>query len=548
MFENLPTKALRRLYGEKAESCELQLRSLIPASTLPVMKETTNAGIWLLAYPTHLTSTENSGLGGLDIFLASTRNVFSHIHVLPPFISGGDFGFAPRSHIDLDAGAGTWQELRRLMARASVSIDLILNHVDVAHPWFEAALSSTDDEADRYFIRVNPAADFSSIARSRHHPPVTAFRDQDGNERYYWTRYGSSQIDLNYREPEVLVSMASVLIEYARRGVSGLRLDALAFVWKDLARLSANEPEVLDILEVFRWLANQTGIADLIAEGDVRNGHSAYVTPDGRRATIAYRYESAPIVLATILRAENSPFVNWIVRDGQQLNTTAAFNFLSTHDGVYLRPTDPPLLPEDLEILVDATRANGGTVVERLVGNSVVPYELDISVIDLLDAGGDGADRLRAGLTIVCWLPGTPLIYLGHLLGIRNHELLVRTSGDERARSRGQKDLDEALRELQTGLGARVIDLLEEFRHIQARSDAFAADAEISLGPNFGPSVISVVRSGSTSRALCLLALGEAIRVYIPDEFAEFRSSSQPIALDPWQSIVLLESSLEACA
>lgn len=534
-----PSSSLIHLYGpETAALYENQLRAMVP-SQLEIRPASTNRGsVWLLAYPTHLDEAGVSGMQALATLLDHADDQFQHLHLLPPFLSAGDFGFAPADHFELENEAGTWEDLRSLCSRLPVSIDLILNHVAPSHPWAEAVLNGAVDEASDPFIRADPHANYSALARSKHHPPVSAYRAIDG-VRHYWTRYGRTQIDLDYRKPHVLMRMAAVMIEYAARGVSGLRLDALAFIWKDINRPSANEPEVFHVLELLRWIADRSGLTTLIAEGDVRAGSSPYVTADARRASIAYRYEGAPVVLATLLRCNNSPLASWIHLHGSELHRTLALNFLSTHDGVYLRPHDPPTSPDDLEVLATATVENGGTVIERMVGDVTRPYELDIAIIDLLDGSGDGSKRLLAGITLICWIPGTPMIYLGHLLGVRNADDLVLDSGDERARNRGAVSLVQGLEAIRGGIGALVLHAVRDFRDAATAYDAFDPNSPISLGPDFGAGVISLIRTGRTSRILCLLALGENATVTLPSNYA--RGGQSVIELVAWQGVIVPE-------
>lgn len=539
MSHSFPFESLAQLYGEEdAALCESALRRLVSPQQRAHQAEANPGSVWLLAYPTHVQDTDLSGIRALDALLEYAEVGFQHLHLLPPYVSAGDFGFAPIDHFEFDPASGTWEDIRRLSGRLEISLDLILNHVAPSHPWAEAAFAHDPGADTDLFIRADPEADYGALARSRHHPPVSAYRSSTGT-RHYWTRYGRDQIDLDYRNPQTLIRMVGVLVEYASRGLRGLRLDALAFLWKDLSRSSANEPEVFHLLEVFRWVADRVGISILVAEGDVRGGHSPYVTPDGRRATIAYRYESAPVLLASLLRASSVPIMDWIRDHGPELHRTPALNFLSTHDGVYLRPHESPVSKQSLDILRDATRRGGGTVIERMVDGRVVPYELDISVIDLLDAAGDGAMRLAAGITLICWLPGTPMVYLGHLLGIRNDEALVRASGDERARGRGRLALSEAVARLREGIGARVLAALREFRKAALLNDAFDPSSPIISGPEFGAEVVSVIRKGRNSSALCLLSLGVPKVVVIPPEYR--RDGREFIELVPWRGVVLHE-------
>lgn len=244
------------LYGEA--SARPLLRRLEELARPERQQRTTSFdenAVLLLAYPDHVSSPDCSSLQALGRLLSEHFDeICSGVHVLPPFPSSGDGGFAPIEHLTISPELGSWADISELATRFAVSLDLILNHVSPQHTWFRRFMAG-DAEYAQFFIEVARDADFSAVARSRHHPPVTVFGTATSRKEL-WTRYGNEQVDLNYKNALVLARMLNVLVSYAERGVSGIRIDAIAFIWKQLGTSCSNLPEVIRILRVLRRVAD----------------------------------------------------------------------------------------------------------------------------------------------------------------------------------------------------------------------------------------------------------------------------------------------------
>ena len=83
-------------------------------------------GPQLLTYPDSLGGDLASLRGLLDGPLAG---LFGGVHVLPPFPSSGDRGFAPLTYREIDPRFGTWADIRALAADHDVLLDLMVNHI-----------------------------------------------------------------------------------------------------------------------------------------------------------------------------------------------------------------------------------------------------------------------------------------------------------------------------------------------------------------------------------------------------------------------------------
>ena len=51
------------------------------------------------------------------------------VHILPPFPSSGDRGFAPLTYLEIAPGFGDWEDLRRIGEKFDIMLDLMVNHI-----------------------------------------------------------------------------------------------------------------------------------------------------------------------------------------------------------------------------------------------------------------------------------------------------------------------------------------------------------------------------------------------------------------------------------
>ena len=62
--------------------------------------------------------------------------LFHGVHILPPFPSSGDRGFAPLTYGEIDPRFGTWADIAGIAARHDVLLDLMINHISRRSPEF----------------------------------------------------------------------------------------------------------------------------------------------------------------------------------------------------------------------------------------------------------------------------------------------------------------------------------------------------------------------------------------------------------------------------
>lgn len=190
----------------------------------------------------------------------------TYLHLMPLFESrpgNSDGGYAISDYREINAGLGTMEDLRELAVDLHKSgialvLDFVFNHTADNHDWALRAQAGEQEFEEYYFIyadRNEPDAYeqslreiFPSIRRGN-------FSWHDGMQRWVWTTFNSFQWDLNYRNPAVFRAMADEMFFIANTGVDILRLDALAFIWKEKGTSCENRPEAHKLIQAFNCLA-----------------------------------------------------------------------------------------------------------------------------------------------------------------------------------------------------------------------------------------------------------------------------------------------------
>jgi amylosucrase len=189
----------------------------------------------------------------------------TYLHLMPPFKCPephSDGGYAVSSYREANSRLGHIEELRQLAAalrRAGISLvlDFVFNHTSDEHAWALAARAGDPQHRDYYFIYNDREAPdryertLREIFPDEH--PGAFSQLPDG--RWVWTTFHSYQWDLNYANPAVFAAMAGEMLFIANLGTEFLRMDAVAFIWKQLGTSCENLPQAHTLLRAYNALA-----------------------------------------------------------------------------------------------------------------------------------------------------------------------------------------------------------------------------------------------------------------------------------------------------
>lgn len=189
----------------------------------------------------------------------------TYLHLMPLFRTPeghNDGGYAISSYRDVDPKLGTTEQLRALArelraAGISLVLDLVFNHTSDEHDWAQRALAGDEEYQEYYLMFPDRALPDQYEQHLREIFPEQApgcFTYRPEIDRWVWTTFHNFQWDLNYANPAVFRAMLDELLFIANLGTEVLRLDAVAFIWKQMGTMCEGLPQVHTIIQAFNAL------------------------------------------------------------------------------------------------------------------------------------------------------------------------------------------------------------------------------------------------------------------------------------------------------
>ncbi len=467
----------------------------------------------LITYGDMVTDAGRTPLGSLGDFLeGNVADVVNTVHILPFYPYSSDDGFSVIDYLEVDPLLGSWGDLGRMGASFRLMFDAVLNHVSAKSAWFEGFVSGDEKYRD-FFTVVAPGTDLASVFRPRALPLLTEVNTESGL-RHVWTTFSADQVDLNYRNPDVLLAVVEVLLTYVARGAAVIRLDAIAFIWKEVGTACIHLPETHRIIQLLRSVLEvlAPGVI-LITETNVPHEENVSYFGDGdNEAHLVYNFALPPLTLHAFHSGDATVLARWAVGMEAPSPTTTFFNFLASHDGIGVGGARGYLTEDEIGELADRTTRAGGRVSHRQLGDgSRMPYELNINYLDALgDPDVDESDELvaRRFLTsqaIMLSLQGLPGIYFHSLFGSRGWPEGVAATGAPRAVNR--QKLTRSLIEEELAMAGSLRDLVfsgyRSLLRARASCPAFAPSADQQI-VSTSDSVFGIRRMADSVSALCL--------------------------------------------
>jgi sucrose phosphorylase len=260
-----------------------------------------------------------------------------------------------------------------------------------------------------------------------------------------WTTFSIDQVDLNYRNPAVLLEIIDLLLDYVSHGAELIRLDAIAYLWKEIGTSCIHRPQTHWIIQLLRLVLDEVAPhVFLITETNVPHMDNLSYFGDGyNEAQLVYNFALPPLVLHSFYQGNARALSEWAASLTLPSRQTTFFNFLASHDGIGLNPVRGLLSDSDIQELVHEVLSHGGLVSEKQnPDGSASPYELNINYFDALsDPNGTEpldlqVDRFVAAHAILFSLVGVPGIYFHSLFGSRGWPEGFKQTGQNRTINR----------------------------------------------------------------------------------------------------------------
>jgi sucrose phosphorylase len=419
-----------------------------------------------------------------DFLVRYLKGAVNAVHILPFFPYTSDDGFAVSDFRAVNPQLGDWPDINRIAGDFTLMSDLVLNHVSSQSNWFNAYRQG-NTPYDRFFFESSPDEDLSMVVRPRTTPLLQEVETANGI-RHVWCTFSHDQIDLDFRNPQVLLEFLRIIRLHVDNGVQIIRLDAVAFLWKVAGSPSIHLPQTHAIIKLMRLLCDYAPEKIiLLTETNVPKAENLSYFGEGDEAHAIYNFPLPPIILHAMMSGSAKYLHKWQRAMPPAPYGCAYLNFTASHDGIGMRPAEGVLPDAEKEKVIDTVRDLGGLVSMRtLPDGGESPYELNTTFFEAMGRTFKGVDahhfeRFICSQTIVMSLEGIPAFYIHSLLATSNDHAQVKHRGMNRAINRHRWDYPtlESLLADPTTIQARALETLTQRLKLRGQQTAFHPNA-----------------------------------------------------------------------
>lgn len=328
---------------------------------------------------------DNSMLGGViyvDLFAGDLKGVreripyfqelgLTYLHLMPLFKAPegeNDGGYAVSSYRDVDPKLGSMDELAQLSrdlraAGISMVVDLVFNHTSDEHKWALAAKAGDPDAMEMYRVfpnrvmpdnyertlreifpdehpgafspfELNKAPVYDPKAPEHEKENWLALSRFSEGKGWIWTTFHKYQWDLNYANPAVFNRMAEEMLFLANQGVEVIRLDAVAFIWKEMGTGCENLPQAHTLIRAFNAVARVSAPALLFKSEAIVHPDDVVKYIDPAECQLSYN----PLLMALLWNTLATREVNLLGKALAERSAihpgTAWVNYVRCHDDI----------------------------------------------------------------------------------------------------------------------------------------------------------------------------------------------------------------------
>lgn len=437
--------------------------------------------VQLITYPDSLDGDLNGLHNVLENYFS---NVFQGgIHILPPFPSSGDRGFAPLTYFEIDPTFGGWDEIKKIGEKHDVLLDVMVNHISRKSEYFQDFLkagrkSKYNDlfiTLDKIWKDGNPVqADIDQMFLRRPLPYSIFTIEETGEEEKVWTTFGktdpSEQIDLDTKSQQVRQLFTDIFKYFKDNHVKIVRLDAVGYIIKKLGTSCFFiEPEIYEFLD---WILELASSMDITVLPEV-HAHYTIQYKLADHGCWIYDFILPYRILDTLINQNSTDLEEYLKNRPHQ-----QFTMLDCHDGVPVKPDlDELINTNKARDLVDICLNRGANLSlilseEHKAADGFDVHQIRGSYYSILNHDDDAYITARA---IQFFTPGIPQVYYVGMLAGENDHAAVEATGEGREINRHNFTLDEIDAAMKKDVVQRLLKLIE-FRN---EYDAFNGEFEV---------------------------------------------------------------------
>jgi sucrose phosphorylase len=403
------------------------------------------------------------------------------VHILPPFPSSGDRGFAPLTYLEIEPSFGTWDDIRTIGKNFDVLLDLMVNHISRKSEYFQDFLEKgrKSDYAD-YFITLDKVwkdgkpvqEDIDKMFLRRTLPYSTFTIEETGEEEKVWTTFGktdpSEQIDFDINSEKVKQLFIDFFMNFKKQNVKIVRLDAVGYIIKKLGTSCFFiEPEIYEFLDWIKELADSLDI-ELLPEV---HAHYSIQYKLAEHGCWIYDFILPYRILDTMINKSSSELQHYL-----KTRPEKQFTMLDCHDGIPVKPDMDDLIDtKEAKELVDVCVERGSNLSLILSDDHKDEDGFDVhqircSYYSVLNCDDDAYLAARA---IQFFAPGIPQVYYVGLLAGENDLDNVKKTGEGREINRHNYSLEEIEQSLEKDVVQRLLKLISFRNEYEAFNGEF---------------------------------------------------------------------------
>lgn len=433
-----------------------------------------------------------------------------------------DGGYAISNYRSVDPRLGTIDDLKALAAdlrEAGVCLvlDFVFNHTSDDHQWARAAQGGDREFEQYYYIFPNEEIPSQYERTLREIFPAVRrgnFTRHDGMGKYVWTTFNSFQWDLNYSNPSVFNAMLNEMLFIANTGVDILRLDAVAFIWKQMGTSCENLPQAHTLVRAYNLCARIATPGLLFKSEAIVHPDEVVRYIDPMECQISYNPTLMALLWESLATRKTDLLVRSLSHRHRLPSGTAWVNYLRCHDDIGWTFDDADATAIGINAY-DHRQFLNAFYTGQFPGSFAhgIPFQHDVKTGDMRISGTLASlagleqaierndERLKElairrmlllqGLTLS--IGGIPLLYMGEEWATLNDYDFVKDpakAGDTRWVHRPKmrweylQELDESLSQ-DTSLRIRVFRSLQRMIRLRKANPAFAAqEMELMQQPN----------------------------------------------------------------
>ena len=438
----------------------------------------------LITYADSIKKNNQKNFTTLNSFLKKYCKEFSYIHILPFFPFSSDDGFAVEDYKKIKIEHGSWKDLKKITKTFDIMVDLVINHCSSKNKLFKNFLEDKNPGKNFFINSEKKFPKSNKIVRPRS-SDLSKKVLVNGKNTYVWCTFGHDQVDFDFRNPNVLLYFFEIIKFYLDQDIKALRLDAVAFLWKELGTRCINLPQTHNIIRLIRLIIDRFYNKTLvISETNIPSHENLTYFGNNNEAHCIYNFSLAPLLIHAVVSGNSFYLKKWSRGMPPAQENNSYLNFLSTHDGIGMRPVEGILPENEIQKYFNFFKKQGGLFSYRTNAGKKSVYEVNITLLEAFKECYNGKDkfvleRFILAHTILFSMEGIPAIYIQNYLGSKNDNAKVKKTNSFRSINRRNWNFDSLVKifKNKSNINSKILHSLNRLMVLRKKQIAFHPNA-----------------------------------------------------------------------